>query len=303
LEDFYKKLLVMSGFYFFLLAVEKDTKITELKFAMVLGAQHDEWVDILRMLLKIPGIPHEGLMCLLHVYARFYQKLRMVKYKFINMKSLRKKRPEEYEVLRPFYKNGLRVLESRTVNQLGSNPLEMKDWNETLPLHCRCVGCNVDLGGQTAYIIITNVMSGHQVKHVKSIKRYTPGVAGLTDLSNPIAACGKSSCVSEAQSRYINYLVDERNALMNILPDTKICHGCSRYSMKTHRCSRCRLARYCSQACMDQNWGEHQIRCREFTRPGIKELYQTKKVVGEAREMFTTECEERLALFDPFLDV
>ena len=88
---------------------------------------------------------------------------------------------------------------------------------------------------------------------------------------------------------------------MDILADSKVCHGCSRHSMRTHRCSRCREARYCSQDCHNQDWKEHRVRCRDFTRPGIEELYITKKVEGEARKIYAENCFKILCGYNPSL--
>ena len=85
---------------------------------------------------------------------------------------------------------------------------------------------------------------------------------------------------------------------MDILADSKVCHGCSRHSMRTHRCSRCREARYCSQDCLNQDWEEHRVRCRDFTRPGIKELYATKKLEGEAFKVYEYHCLDYLCSYD-----
>ena len=61
------------------------------------------------------------------------------------------------------------------------------------------------------------------------------------------------------------------------------------------------MARYCSQDCLNQNWREHRIRCREFVRPSIEELYATKKLSVEAREIHASDCFKRLCIYDPLL--
>ena len=85
---------------------------------------------------------------------------------------------------------------------------------------------------------------------------------------------------------------------MDFLIETRVCYGCSRHSMRTHRCSRCRKARYCSQDCLNRDWEEHQVRCREFTRPGTRDLYQSKRLEGEDLRSYTWECGKRVFSYD-----
>ena len=45
----------------------------------------------------------------------------------------------------------------------------------------------------------------------------------------------------------------------------------------------------------------HRIRCRDFTRPDTEELYATKKLGDEAREIQAKDCFQRLCYYDPLL--
>jgi len=277
-------IFTLWSFYFFLLATEKERKLTELKFAMRFSAN-----------VEAPKILNEEWEALFFALAKFYQTLRMVKYKFINVETFQKNRPEDFEVLRPFYENGIRVLNSATgwMRMNVDGQYETKNCRETLPPGSRCAGCDTDLGGKKAQILGRKNCSFR----VTAI----PCVIGITNPSNPIAICGRmEKCYTKAKEIYLTYLCDEEAALMKFLPNSQICHGCSRYSMKTHRCSRCREARFCSQDCLNTNWGDHKVRCREFIRPGIQELYTTRKLKGKAKQRYTAECQEKLAAFDTF---
>lgn len=39
------------------------------------------------------------------------------------------------------------------------------------------------------------------------------------------------------------------------------CNVCSKYSAKTHRCSACKLASYCSKECQLKDWPKHRDVC------------------------------------------
>jgi len=284
------------GFYYFLLAIEKDIKITEIKFTIVMMMQQKECFDDVWKVCGVPGVKLEVVESLLFIITKFFRTLRMVKFKFLNMKSFKRKRREEYEVLRPFYENAMRVLDSATAERIDVDPFDRRSLGLTLPPNSRCLNCKADLGGLVAqHITITGA-------HSDDLQAMTPYFMMFINLASPTVSCGRNLiCNLQLKKTFVDYLFYEEKALMKILPDTRICHGCSRYSLKTHRCSRCRQVRYCSQDCMNQSWGEHQIRCREFTRPGVKELYQTKKLEGKAKQRFTAECQERLVIFDPYL--
>ena len=130
----------------------------------------------------------------------------------------------------------------------------------------------------------------------------TPCVLDISHIARNIVTCGhQKACEDRAKDLYQQLLLKESRALMAVLPDTKICHGCSRYSMRTHRCSRCRVARYCSKDCLNQDWRQHRIRCRDFTRPGIEKLYATKKLGVEDRKTQSKDCFMQLCHYDPLL--
>ena len=224
--------------------------------------------------------------------ARLYQILRMVKYKFINIRSIKKKKLSKYRALKPFYESGLRVLNSSTDGTLDNLAHRI-----SFPPGTRCVGCQGDLGGKEAQLALM-LKEDSEVVRVPG----APCVLDMSDTAKTIVVCGDhEDCSARAKELHQQLLLKETRALMEVLPDTRICYGCSRYSLKTHRCSRCREVRYCSQDCLNQDWREHKIRCREFTRPGIKELYVSKKLEGEAKKVYAEDCFTRLCYYDPFL--
>ena len=94
----------------------------------------------------------------------------------------------------------------------------------------------------------------------------------LQKKTKSIITCGGYSCNKDAEGIYNLSLLLEASSLYKFLGDSQICHGCSQYSLKTHRCSRCRLTRYCSQDCFNITWRDHKVRCEPYIRPGMEEL-------------------------------
>ena len=282
------------GYFLFLSSWLKEGKLTEFHLAQYFFGYSLSFFSIAELDSKIrdKAVQNEVWETLIFQLAKFFQILRMVKYKFINIMSIKKKKPAQYRALKPFYESGLKMFESSTAGSLNSQSSRI-----SLPPGTLCVGCKGDLGGKEAQLFL-NLAKDSKMIRVPS----TPCVLDMSDTAKNIVVCGKhEACSSRAKALYQQLLQDEMKALMDVLPDTKICHGCSRYSLKTHRVSRCREARYCSQDWLNQDWKEHKIRCREFTRPGIKELYDTKKLEGEARMIHTEDCLKRICFYDPFL--
>ena len=117
-----------------------------------------------------------------------------------------------------------------------------------------------------------------------------------------LITCGSDSCNSEAEAIYNMSLLLEGSGLFKFLGDSRICHGCSKYSLKTHRCSRCRLTRYCSQECFNINWRDHKVRCEPYVRPGTEDLFVSKKLVGEAKQNYYFECSNIvITYYDPYI--
>ena len=95
--------------------------------------------------------------CFLFTVADFYSRLRMVKYKFINIKSAmkkKKKRSVMYRALKPFYEKGLTVLENAGIRRDQQGKFETKTCGEVLPPGTQCVGCAAHLGGLKAQLLL-----------------------------------------------------------------------------------------------------------------------------------------------------
>ena len=110
----------LRGFYLFLVSTEKDRKMSELKFAMMvlycvsvfLQKRVEKYEKKVRRARRDRKELWESLVFSL---SNFYCRLRMIKYQFINIQSLRslKKRDrDKYENLEYFVERGLNLLES-----------------------------------------------------------------------------------------------------------------------------------------------------------------------------------------------
>ena len=277
---------------------QNDGKVTELYIAACVFEKN--WaisIDLCSLDRKIRDkfVQNEVWEALIFQWARFCQSLRMVKYKLINMKSIKKKRPTQYKALKPFYESGLKMLES-SVGRLDGQTSRV-----SLPPGTDCVGCGADLGEKEAQLAAYFHDKKREEHKMISVPG-TPCVLDMSDTAKNIVVCGHhEACNVTAKALYEQILRQETEALLAVLPDTKVCQGCSRHSLGTHRCSRCRAARYCSQDCLNQSWGEHRIRCRDFTRPGCEELYVTKKLDEKARKIQAKECLQQLRYYDPLL--
>ena len=269
LHNLNHRVLRLRATYFFHLSLERDRKLTELKFAVLALRQlsfdlysccdnYNPFENYDKK-IKASGSPNVLWEALLFNLAKFCKRLRMIKYKFINIESLKKKRPADYQALEPFYRNGQRLLKNVEVRLDKDGGYDSRRSRAILPPNTLCVGCNLDLGGFSAQLLLGSScpLENFQVVRVAD----TPCVLEMMNTQRPIVTCGKDAkCSTIAKQLYLEFLAGEMSPLMKILPDCRICTSCSRYSLKTHKCSRCRKARYCSQDCLNQDWKYHQVR-------------------------------------------
>jgi len=308
LSNLWQLVLRLRAVYFFHFSLEKDRKLTELKFAVLALRQLSfdlsscsspafDPIESYDVKIRSSGAPTEVWETLIFTMAKFYKRLRMVKYKFINMESFQKKRPSDHRALEPFYQNGQRLLNNVQVPLDCDGGYDTNKSRATLPPNTRCVGCHRDIGGSRAQLLLGRDIWAPGYKMIKIAG--TPCVLEMMDSPRPIVTCGKDErCNNRAKELYHKFLGDEMMPLLEVLPDCRICDGCSRYSLKTHKCSRCRSARYCSQDCLSQDWKYHKLRCQEVER---EELSISKKLEGEARQEYSRECFNRIVNYDPVI--
>ena len=308
-----------------MVSTEKDRKMSELKFAMMVlscvSINFQERVENYEVKARRARRDRKELWdSLVFSLSNFYWRLRMVKYQFINTKSLRSlKKPEKYDNLEYFVERGLHLLKSDGRQEL---------YRVKLPPNTSCVGCGTNLAERMAKRciklpnkviwpketkiagILTNCGDIESDLSLKMPRHVTyPShdfahtmAAVLQKKTKSIITCGRDKCNQDAEGIYNLSLLLEASSLYKFLGDSQICHGCSKYSLKTHRCSRCRLTRYCSQDCLNIHWRDHRVRCEPYIRPGNKELFASKKLVGEARQDYFCEVTSIVnSYYDPYI--
>ena len=289
----------MRGFYLFMVSTEKDRKMSELKFAIKVWSTH--WTSLVFQ-KRVEKYEVKMKACrarkdqwdqwdsFVFSLSNFYWRLRMVKYQFINTQSLRSvKKPRKYDDLKCFVKVGLIHLQDDC----------RQEQRVKLPPNTNCGICKTNLGERMAKrcIILPNQIIWPKETNMafvvlKAFSHY------------PLTTCGGDSCNKHAENVYKRYLRMEASYFYEFLVDSQICHGCSEYCLKTHRCSRCRLARFCSQDCFNVNWKEHSVRCEPYIRPGNKELFASRKLVGEAKQNYIYEVVNTVnRYYDPYFGI
>ena len=153
IEMIFRFIKSSKGYILFLLSWLKDGKVTEYYFASYFfSIKVDTLTSIERLNSKIrtKSVKNEVWETFLFQFAKFCQILRKVTYKFINIKSMKKKKKRaQYRALKPFYESGLKMLESSSDGRLDSQTNRISLSPGTV-----CVGCEGDLGGQNAQLLL-----------------------------------------------------------------------------------------------------------------------------------------------------
>ena len=205
--------------------------------------------------------------------SEFFKRLRKVKYYCLNVENISERKREKYEGF--LLLHSLQTGEDR--QELHFRPDSSFPLMTVLPAGVSCAACQVSLAGQEAQ---------HQLQHptLPWLADYDqedlvllrfPGRPVIHDKSpgkGLIATCGVSSCISLGLAHQNKRLMEEAKLLLPFLSEAQLCSGCLRYSVRTHRCSACLTARYCSSECLAGDWARHQAAClasREENRPTL----------------------------------
>ena len=261
-------LFYLRSKYLLHVSIEKKRDISEFVFAQdTMGSSLEhcspdlqdfyQFIGIIDAIVKKSGKKNLVWEYFLYNYTVFYEKLRMVKYKFIDYKSV----DSRFEELKSFYQIGMKIL---------SKPVELKPPGEifqTLPADTQCLICEVKLGGLKATILVKSKFRVFSIDYEYNHEiRFEdmPVCFSVIEDKRSIVSCQK--CIKKAEDLYIQQLVMEYDAFYSFLSDSKLCNakGCRKASANTHKCSRCRLFRYCSQECADHNWTFHKAACQTW---------------------------------------
>ena len=110
-----------------------------------------------------------------------------------------------------------------------------------------------------------------------------------------IVTCAGRDCATAGLGIQWERYSTEKATLIQFLSSSELCNGCLRYSVKTHKCSRCLSVRYCSNDCLARDWRNHREPCR------ILRLTQTSVLGKKDRNKSEDTCEALLLQMDPYL--
>ena len=159
----------------------KDGKVTELYTALFFSGQWTEFIIVqsLDSKIRVKAVQDEVWETLISQLAKFCQILRMVKYKFINIQSIKRRKCSraQYKALKPYYKSGLQMLASSSDRRLDGQTCRIPR-----PPGTCCIGCHGDLGGKEAQLVL---------KFNPDSKMTTPCVVDISDTAKNIVVCGQ----------------------------------------------------------------------------------------------------------------
>ena len=200
----------------------------------------------------------------------------------------------------------------------------------TLPAGSSCFICNYDLTNSTAAWQLQSIV--HQalwqvlpkeeeltVDLVKEVllMRYKelplvfedtdlPGFSSVTQSDSFHVACGRcdmDQCLLDLVNHQVEYFDRLARLTINWVFKTHKCFNCLKFCYESHRCSSCRSVRYCSKACLREDWKSHEEQCKEMAKEPDEAILFTanvRKFDGEQREVFFKECVAFMAKVDPY---
>ena len=213
----------------------------------------------------------------------FIQKLRVRKFKILNFESIPEPKREKLG-----YNELIRFSTDFDLPEICDDGIPIFLF-ATVPPKGLCFGCQKDLSGEKAQFQ-DQFPSGtlkfgfsNQEIFVRNPKR--PIVYNRKRYF--VFSCGdKKECIYKTIRGQIEVNNAEASLFCNFLSHTRLCDGCLRYSMKTHKCGRCKSVVYCSQQCLEGDWPNHKFSCAVFAETqsslrGSRRLTDTSKRIHE----------------------
>ena len=276
----------------------------------------------------------------LHHLADFYRRLRWTHYQIFST-DIPEHRKEEFGILQEVHTYVQNYL-SRPVHLLlpelkasqsevaCTEKLIVEKFLITLPEGSSCFICKHDLTNSTAAWQLQNIV--HQalwevlpkeeeltvdlVKEVLLV-RYKrlplvfeetdlPGFSSVTQSGSFHVACGRCNmdqCLLDLVNHQVEYFDRLARLTINWVFKTHKCFNCLKFCYESHRCSSCRSVRYCSKACLLEDWKSHEEHCKELAKEPDEAILFTanvRKFDGEQREVFFKECVAFMTKVDPY---
>ena len=159
--------------------------------------------------------------------------------------------------------------------------------------HCAACGCHLTAPAQTQ-LQFPFVPWLNEPGHF--LIRFPNSPVIHESVSEPwVVTCGENCFMAGLEKQMLRYSL-ERRTLVKFLSSSEQCHGCLRYSLKTHRCSECRSVRYCSNSCLARDWPNHREPCQ------ILRQSQTSVLGNKQRNKSQATSQALLSKLDPYLD-
>merc|ERR1712130_48661 len=274
----------------------------------------------------------------LHHLADFYRRLRWTHYQIFST-DIPEHRKEEFGILEEvhnYVQNYMRrpvqllLPELKMANASQTEKLIVEKFLITLPKGSSCFICKHDLTDSRAAWQLQNIV--HQalwqilpkeeeltVDLVKDVLllRYKglplvfedtdlPGFSSKDQLETFHVACGRcdmGQCLLGLVNHQVEYFDRLARLTINWVFKTHKCYNCLKFCYESHRCSSCRSVRYCSKACLREDWKSHEEHCKDLAKEPDEAILFTanvRKFDGEQREVFFKECVAFMAKVDPY---
>ena len=185
----------------------------------------------------------------------FFKRLRKCKYLVLNFDNIPKKKEENFYNTRIFCEMALKKLREKVKIVYPScskeHPLFPKHL-KTLPENTKCCMCSSSIGGMKAQQQIQHrfhpwfALTTYKPKDIpfryERFKTWTfPMIHDQDFVNKPIVSCGdlQSYCSNQGIKIAEFYEFKEASTFVYFLQHSRLCQGCQRYSVNTHKCSKC----------------------------------------------------------------
>jgi len=234
--------------------------------------------------------------------ALFVEKLRTKKYDVLNLGSIPEQKKDRFKELLSYDRLKTDFKLEQTFDETEAPP----DFSILLPPRTRCFRCKKDLGGRSAQLQVQFPHPSLKCEinsrgRIEVPVRYPDRPVVHEKFPGLLVACGDDSeCKDLAIVTQLTRYCTEGNQILEFLSHSWLCNGCLRYSMKTHKCSKCKSVLYCSQDCLEQDWKNHKYTCAVLEKKK-SQVKGSRKLNEAERERHGKHGENILMRWDMYL--
>ena len=311
--------LGMRATYWYLATSEKKSYITEVLFTTNVTKDKDkENKMFLRadMMIATTNKKNVWWETFLFHMADFYKRLGWTKYLSFDIVLADARKRKEFLGLEAIHSHAVSWLEqpiklpheTTLPNQAGA----ISDLLTLLSEGTKCNSCQRDLGGMKATWMLQNKIYQPfweeallvREDNVPIIFEY-PSASEQNDPDTrskwTLVCCRSTKCVRTVSKKHLDWIESWARLSINWLFKSQRCHGCLKFCPESHRCSSCRSVRYCSKACLSQDWKAHQASCKNMALEP-SEAISTRKLEGRPRSALFAKCMHYMRTSDPFFE-